>query len=335
MAQDRRVRACTHDVCLLAFVLLVLVGATPSQAWAATPWDALLEKLKPQGPVSDFAGILTPADRKAIEDRLSGLRQKSGAHLVVAVLKSLEGGEVKDFTNKLFAKWGVGEKGKNNGVLLLVAMQDRKARIEVGYGLEPVLPDALTGRILDEQFVPAFKQGRYAQGLTQTVNRIAEILERGEPARPAPRARAVPLFAQVFTLLFFAIWTTVAAFSVGVGIGTRTAPPIVSGGFVAAIGLGFCCLGKWWQEAPLLPYVIPPYALVVVVAGWIMGIMGWVKPETFRGSSGRSRGWNRGGGGSSWSSGGFSSDSGGFSGGCDSGSFGGGSSGGGGADRSW
>jgi uncharacterized protein len=84
------------------------------------------------------------------------LRRKTGAQFAVVTLKSLEGGQIDDFANKLFKKWGVGEKGKNNGIMLLVAMQDRKARIEVGYGLEPILPDALAGRVLDEQLFPAF-----------------------------------------------------------------------------------------------------------------------------------------------------------------------------------
>ena len=109
---------------------------------------------------------------------------KTGAQFAVVILKSLEGGQIDDFANKLFKKWGVGEKGKNNGILLLVAIEDRKARVEVGYGLEPILPDALAGRVLDEQLFPAFKQQRYAEGLNQAVSRIAEIVERGEPASP-------------------------------------------------------------------------------------------------------------------------------------------------------
>ena len=111
--------------------------------------------------------------------------ERTGAQFALVTLQSLEGGQIDDFTNKLFAKWGVGEKGKNNGVMLLVAIKDRKARVEVGYGLEPILPDALAGRVLDEQLFPAFKQQRYVRGLSQAVNRIAEIIERGEPAPTA------------------------------------------------------------------------------------------------------------------------------------------------------
>jgi uncharacterized protein len=165
--------------------------AVGSGLWAAIPADALLQRLQPRGDISDFAGLLTPADRAAIDGRLRALRQNCGAQFALVTLPSLEGGQIDDFANKLFKKWGVGEKGKNNGVMLLVAVNDRKARVEVGYELEPILPDALAGRVLDEQLFPAFRQQHYSQGLTLAVNRLAGIIERGEPARlPAPARNA-------------------------------------------------------------------------------------------------------------------------------------------------
>lgn len=170
-------------LCCAAIVAACLEAAA---AQAAIPSDALLQRLEPQGYVNDFAELLAPADRAAIEQRLAELQQKTSAEFALVTLKSLEGGQIDDFANKLFKKWGVGKKGKDNGVLLLVAVEDRKARVEVGYGLEPILPDALAGRVLDEQLFPAFKQQRDGQGLTAAVNRIAEIIERGEPGRPAP-----------------------------------------------------------------------------------------------------------------------------------------------------
>jgi len=169
---------------LLLWAAITVACLNGSVAWAVIPSDALLQRLQPQGAVSDFAALLSPADRAAIDNRLSELRQKTGAQLALVTLKSLEGGQIDDFAVKLFKKWGIGEKGKNNGIMLLVAITDRKARIEVGYGLEPILPDALAGRVLDEQLYPSFKQQHYGQGLTLVVNRIAEIIERGEPAPP-------------------------------------------------------------------------------------------------------------------------------------------------------
>jgi uncharacterized protein len=171
---------------------VIAVGIGGSVAWAVIASDALLARLQPQGAVSDFAGLLDPADHTAINDRLNALRQRTGAQFALVTLNSLEGGQIDDFVNKLFAKWGVGEKGKNNGVMLLVAIKDRKARIEVGYGLEPILPDALAGRVLDEQLFPYFKQQRYAQGLSLAINRLAEIIERDQPAPPPSMPANLP-----------------------------------------------------------------------------------------------------------------------------------------------
>src|SRR6478672_5253052 len=168
----------------LAAVACLIIGAFLATAMAQEelPTDRLLRSLQPSADVNDFAGVLKPAEREALEQRCKALREKTGAQLAVVTLKSLEGGQIDDFAVKLFKRWGIGDKEKKNGILLLVAIQDRKARIEVGYGLEPILPDALAGRILNEQLFPAFRQQRYADGLTAAVNRIAEIVERNEPA---------------------------------------------------------------------------------------------------------------------------------------------------------
>ena len=144
--------------------------------------DALLERLRLRGSVNDFAHILNLQQRAELEQRVRNLQEKNGAELSVVTVTSLEGGQIDDFTNKLFNRWGIGQKGKNNGVLILVAVQDRKARIEVGLGLESILPDALAARILREQLFPSFRQGRYAEGLIATVSRVSEIIESGQPA---------------------------------------------------------------------------------------------------------------------------------------------------------
>ncbi len=196
------------------------VSAAASTTWAVIPSDALLQRLQPQGDVNDYAGILSPAERKNLEDRTIDLRRKTGAQLAVVILPSLEGGQVDDFTNKLFARWGVGQKGKNNGVMLLVAIRDRKARIEVGYGLEPILPDALAGRVLDEQLYPAFKQQRYAQGLTQAVSRIAGIVERGEPAPPEARRREVRPGERVGFALLLSVFVAFGFGVIGAALGS-------------------------------------------------------------------------------------------------------------------
>ena len=159
---------------LFAFAALLVYGFDASAATIAS--DKLLQVLQPQGYVSDFAGVFTPPQRSSLENSLAELKRKTGAEIAVVALPSLEGGEVDDFTNRLFEKWGVGKKGKDNGVMILAAIQDRKARIEVGYGLESVVPDAEAGRILRDQMFPLFKQGRYAEGLCAGAEEVARLI---------------------------------------------------------------------------------------------------------------------------------------------------------------
>jgi len=153
---------------LLAWLLLPAAVCAESS-------DELLNRLVPQGWVSDFAGIFTPSNRAALDNRLKEVQDKTTAQIFVVTLKSLEGGEINDFANRLFQKWKIGQKGKDNGLLLIMAVEDRKVRIEVGYWLEGALPDAKTGRILDEQVIPWFKNGQIAEGLTHGADYLAVI----------------------------------------------------------------------------------------------------------------------------------------------------------------
>lgn len=143
---------------LLAWLCLWTACAT---AQDGIPTDRLLRSLRPAADVNDFAGVLTPAQKESLEARCRQLREKTGAELAVVTLKSLEGEQIDDFAAGLFKQWGIGQKDRDNGVLLLVALDDRKARIEVGYGLEEILPDALAGRVLGEQLFPAFKRHQF------------------------------------------------------------------------------------------------------------------------------------------------------------------------------
>jgi uncharacterized protein len=151
--------------------LLSLIGARPGAAQT----DALLDSLEPQGYVSDFAGAMGP-ERAALEALLAELEQKTGAQIAVVALASLDGGEPADFANRLFERWGIGRAGQDNGLLILAAVEDREIRIEVGYGIEPVISDAWAGRILDEQVIPFFREGRYGEGLTAGAATAAAII---------------------------------------------------------------------------------------------------------------------------------------------------------------
>jgi uncharacterized protein len=137
--------------------------------------DALLSSLEPQGYVSDFAGVMG-ATRAPTERLLAELEQKTGVQVAVVSLNSLDGGEAADFINRLFERWGVGGAEQDDGVMLLAAITDREVRIEVGYGLEPLITDARAGRILDDSVIPFFREDRYGDGLASGAAAIAAVI---------------------------------------------------------------------------------------------------------------------------------------------------------------
>ena len=154
-----RVGAC------LALALLALLSAA-----LAINFPALT------GRVVDQANIIPQQTREALEPKLAELEQKSGIQLVVATVSSLEGQEIEPYANELFRFWKLGEKNKNNGVLLLVAPNERRVRIEVGYGLEGTLTDALSAVIIANAITPRFKAGDFAGGITRGVDDIITVL---------------------------------------------------------------------------------------------------------------------------------------------------------------
>src|SRR5450631_1591696 len=128
------------------------------------------------GRVVDSANIIPPDVSGRIAAKLASLESKSGIQLVVATVKSLDGDEIEPYANALFRAWGLGEKQKNNGVLLLVAPNERKVRIEVGYGLEGTLTDALSKIIITNAMAPRFKTGEFGDGVVRGVDDIITVL---------------------------------------------------------------------------------------------------------------------------------------------------------------
>ncbi len=143
---------------------------------AAAASDALLNRLQPQHgrAVSDFAQVIPAAQEAKIEAMIDELELKTSAEIAVVTLPSLDGGEIDDFTNRLFEKWGIGQRGKDNGVMFLAAMQERKMRIEVGYGLEGAIPDAAAGRIRRDIITPYFKINNPGSGIELGVVALAQ-----------------------------------------------------------------------------------------------------------------------------------------------------------------
>src|ERR1700686_2401343 len=128
------------------------------------------------GRVVDQAGVMSADSRSAVETKLKDLEDKSGIQLVVATVKSLQGGDIETYANQLFRTWKLGQTQKNNGVLLLVAPADHKVRIEVGYGLEGTLTDALSSVIISSGIVPRWPVNDYSGGFERGVDGIISVL---------------------------------------------------------------------------------------------------------------------------------------------------------------
>ena len=180
--------------------------------------DALLNKLireKQPGFVYDFAGLIDANDRQVIRTTLQQLEALTTAQVKVVTLPSLDGGEIRDFANRLFQGWGIGIKGKDNGVLLLMVQDERKIWIEAGYGLEGALPDGRVGRLLDENVIPDFKRGQFSAGLREGALAVAQIVAAeykvslpggAAPSSTPPQKSPLSTIFQGLLVLFFILF---------------------------------------------------------------------------------------------------------------------------------
>jgi uncharacterized protein len=285
------------------------------------------------GRVIDEANVLSSESKLSIENKLKDHEKATSNQVVVLIIPSLEGEVLEEYSLKVASTWKLGQKGKDNGVLLLIAKNDRKLRIEVGYGLEGSLTDALSSRIIRNEITPSFKQGNFSLGVEQGVDAILSAIagtykEQEESATDeyldtvnTIGDSGIPILFRLFFggmfLLVITPFTLAAAFTPYIGwffyfflmpfYGTF---PLVA-------------LGKWGG------LLLPIYAVSMLVFKIYLGFTESGKKiakkygAKFAGS-GSSRGRSSGG----WSSGSSSGSSGGFSGG-------GGSFGGGGSSGSW
>ncbi len=150
--------------------------------------------------------MLSAAERGRLEDKLAERERGSGAQMFMAIFPSLEGDSVEDVAVRLEERWKVGRKGLSNGVLLVVFLKERKLRIEVGYGLEPVITDAVAASIIRDVIAPRFREQRYAAGLDAAVDAVFARIGGGPapppPRRPAPWSSADPATVLLFALFF-------------------------------------------------------------------------------------------------------------------------------------
>lgn len=145
--------------------------------------DGIPDKPQPSRLVNDYAGILSTTEVNALEQKLVHFNDSTSTQIVIVIVNDLGGRDEADFADRLGEKWGVGQKGKNNGIVILIkptgGQGQRKARISVGYGLEGVIPDATARRIVDNEMIPYFKKNQFYQGLDASVN-ILISLSKGE-----------------------------------------------------------------------------------------------------------------------------------------------------------
>lgn len=171
-------------------LVLLLILAVPSLAWAQTPAPPALT-----APVNDFGDVIDAASAEQLDRIIRALQAASGDVIVVATVKTLAPyGTIEEYAVRMFESAGIGAADTDNGALILVAVDDRKVRIEVGYGLEEFITDGYAGDIIRTHLLPAFRQGQYGPGLVEATRTIAWRLAdaRGvtlDEARPVERAR--------------------------------------------------------------------------------------------------------------------------------------------------
>ena len=185
----------------------------------AVPAAAQLAKIpaNPSGYVTDDVGVMSASAQDQVSRLARALEQKTSAQLAVVTVSSTQPETIEQYAVRLFEQWGVGQKGKDNGVLLLVAVSDRKVRIEVGYGLEGVLTDAMSRSIIESYIVPEFKANRYPQGILSGATAIVSLIAQdagvtltGQEAAVYDRVHqqaspAASIFRLIFMLIFFLV----------------------------------------------------------------------------------------------------------------------------------
>jgi uncharacterized protein len=203
-------------------------------------WPFLIlagELPQPVGWVNDFAGVISPEYREKINARIQELEGKTGAEIAVATIDSISPyGEI-EYARMLFDKWKPGKKGKDNGVLVLLAVKERRWRIETGYGVEGALPDGLCGRIGREYMVPYFKQGKYAEGLYYGTGAIVKILSGEAILIKAEQAekKEISLFLIIFGVIFFSVWNIPWPIFIGLPLTLLFSAGFFANSFLAAL----------------------------------------------------------------------------------------------------
>lgn len=130
--------------------------------------------------VNDQVNLLTPSQRDSLTAEIVELEENIGSQMVIMIIDSLQGMKIEEYSIKLANEWGIGRSGYNDGILITIAVADRQTRIEVGTGLELIVKDEIAARILREDIVPQFREGRYFEGLYITVNKLKALITENQ-----------------------------------------------------------------------------------------------------------------------------------------------------------
>lgn len=297
---------------ILSFLFFVLCSISSSQI-----------QLIPSGFLNDYAGILNSAEKEEIEGYLRNIEKETTNEIAVVIVKSLEGRNLEEYANEIFNTWKIGKKDKDNGVLILISINERKIRIEVGYGLEPYLTDAKCGRIIRNIMAPEFKNGNFYGGIMEAIKAIDKIT-KGEIVPSVEKEESVHPAFFIYWFGFLFVFTFAALGFLGVII-----QAVVTGASLLLLFLN--------RTSPLVSFFVLLSLVIPFLCGFLLFMIGIPvkmrikrKLKKYYGSK-----WKQ-----HWpvilgsSSGYYTGSGGGFSGG-GFGGFGGGGSGGGGASGGW
>jgi uncharacterized protein len=286
-----------------------VAAAALAFASVAIALDAPKDGLRPVPPltsrVTDQTATLSASERQALESKLADWETRTSNQLVVVIVPTTDPEPIEQYSLRVAEAWKIGQKGKDNGAIFLIAKDDRRMRIEVAYGFEGVLTDVTARRIIGETVAPYFKEGQFAQGISAGVDRIIEVIGTGAPLPAETTGGRAPRHSFDFGNLFIILLVAVPI----VGTILRSIFGNIGG---SAIGAGLAGTVVWFIAGSLL---IAGGAAVIAFIVIVFSMF----------SGGRGGGWIPGGGGGFGGGGG---GGGGFSGG-------GGSFGGGGASGSW
>jgi uncharacterized protein len=295
----------------LVLLVALLLPVAPAAGWEAGS-DGLNPVPRLGARVTDLTQSLSAPEKQTLEGKLADWEARTGNQLVVLMVPSTQPEPIEAYALRVAEAWKIGRKGQDNGVVMLIARNDKKARLEVGYGLEGTLTDVTARRIIAESMAPQFSAGRYAAGIDAAVDRIISVVAEGKPLPPPQKKQAAPAgggfsFEMLLVMLFFVVPL--------VGSVLRRVFGKLLG---ATVGAGIVGTAAWVVAGSLL------IAGLAAVVGFVIMIFagGGAALASRRGggvwfpTGGGGGGWGGGGGG-----GGFSGGGGGFGGGGASGGW--------------